>query len=81
MQFFVYQNTNAASQVAFPLLLDVQSNLLDDLRSVVVIPLSRRQKSSADTQLHGRSVAVDNAFVGARARISDRPCGMVAVSR
>ena len=46
MQFCVYQNINAASQAAFPFVLYVQSNLLDELRSVVVIPLSRHKKSS-----------------------------------
>ncbi len=41
MQFFVYKNTNASSLTAFPFLLDVQSNLLSELHSCVVIPLSR----------------------------------------
>lgn len=39
-QFSVYQNANKESQARFPLLLDVQSGLISDLSSRVVIPLS-----------------------------------------
>lgn len=38
-QFFVYENPNRATKKMFPYLLDVQSNLLDGLRTTVVIPL------------------------------------------
>jgi toxin CcdB len=40
-QFSVYKNKNPGTKAIFPLLLDVQSSLLDDLHSRVVIPLTR----------------------------------------
>lgn len=40
-QFTVYRNKNARSKGTFPLLVDVQSELLDDLQTRVVIPLTR----------------------------------------
>ncbi|MCM2336226.1 MAG: CcdB family protein [Pseudomonas sp.] len=39
MQFTVYHNADAATRKAVPYLLDVQSDLIDDLRSRVVVPL------------------------------------------
>lgn len=39
-QFDIHRNRNAASKARFPLLLDVQSNLLDPLATRVVIPLT-----------------------------------------
>jgi toxin CcdB len=38
-QFIAYQNPNKATKKTYPYLLDIQSNLLDDLRTTVVIPL------------------------------------------
>lgn len=38
-QFFLFKNPNKATQKNYPYLLDIQSNLLDDLRTTVVIPL------------------------------------------
>lgn len=38
-QFRVYQNPNPASRKTYPYLLDIQSNLLDELRTTVVVPL------------------------------------------
>ena len=38
-QFAVYENPNRASRKIYPFLLDVQSDLLSDLRTTVVIPL------------------------------------------
>lgn len=38
-QFIVYKNSHRATNKLYPYLLDIQSNLLDDLRSTVVIPL------------------------------------------
>ena len=38
-QFAVYENPNRASLKIYPFLLDVQSDLLSDLRTTVVIPL------------------------------------------
>jgi len=40
-QFTVYRNKNASSKTVFPLLVDVQSDLLDELQTRVVIPLSK----------------------------------------
>lgn len=39
-QFEVYENPNRASRKTYPFLLDIQSDLLSDLRTTVVIPLS-----------------------------------------
>jgi toxin CcdB len=38
-QFQLYKNVNKATQKNYPYLLDIQSNLLGDLRTTVVIPL------------------------------------------
>jgi toxin CcdB len=40
-QFIVYRNKNARTKTIFPLLVDVQSDLLEDLQTRVVIPLSK----------------------------------------
>lgn len=40
-QFTVYRNKSPRSKATFPLLLDVQSDLLDDLQTRVVIPLTK----------------------------------------
>jgi toxin CcdB len=40
-QFSVFKNKNPRSKTAFPFLVDVQSNLLDDLHTLVVIPLAK----------------------------------------
>jgi toxin CcdB len=40
MQFDVYQNKNQASKGRFPLLLDVQADLLSQMQTRVVIPLA-----------------------------------------
>jgi toxin CcdB len=40
-QFTVYRNKNPRSRAAFPFLLDVQSDLLDELQTRVVIPLTK----------------------------------------
>jgi toxin CcdB len=39
-QFCVYRNRNAATRGRFPLLLDVQSDLLEPLATRVVVPLA-----------------------------------------
>jgi toxin CcdB len=39
-QFAVYKNRNEATKGRFPLLLDVQSDLLEPLKTRVVVPLS-----------------------------------------
>jgi toxin CcdB len=46
-QFSVYRNRNPASKGRFPLLLDVQSDLLEPLATRVVVPLSAASSSRA----------------------------------
>lgn len=43
-QFAVYRNASPGSREEFPFLLDVQTDLLDDLESRVVIPLARAKE-------------------------------------
>jgi toxin CcdB len=38
-QFHLYKNADKATQRTYPFLLDIQSNLLSELRTTVVIPL------------------------------------------
>ncbi|MFQ5633472.1 MAG: CcdB family protein, partial [bacterium] len=38
-QFTAYQNKNPKTKKTFPYLVDIQSDLLDELRTTVVIPL------------------------------------------
>lgn len=38
-QFRAYENPNKATRKTYPYFLDIQSNLLDELRTTVVIPL------------------------------------------
>ncbi|MEO8062409.1 MAG: CcdB family protein [Pseudomonadota bacterium] len=40
-QFSVYRNKNSRTKSTFPLLLDVQTDLLEDLQTRVVIPLTK----------------------------------------
>ena len=40
-QFAVYKNKNPRTKSGFPLLVDVQTDLLEDLQTRVVIPLTR----------------------------------------
>jgi toxin CcdB len=46
-QFSVYQNNNPNSNRLFPLLLDIQTDLLDELRTTVVVPLTQYESSKA----------------------------------
>lgn len=38
-QFIAYENPNRTTKKTYPYLLDIQSNLLDELRTTIVIPL------------------------------------------
>jgi toxin CcdB len=40
-QFTVYKNKNPRTKANYPLLVDVQANLLDELQTRVVIPLTK----------------------------------------
>jgi toxin CcdB len=42
-QFFVYENPNRDTKKAYPLLLDIQSNLIEELTSTIVIPLALKR--------------------------------------
>jgi len=44
-QFTIYQNKNSQSKKEFPLLLDIQTNLLDLLQTTVVVPLKKFEKN------------------------------------
>jgi toxin CcdB len=52
-QFTIYQNNNSQSKTEYPLLLDIQTNLLDALQTTVVVPLKRLEtnKDKLLTQL------------------------------
>ncbi len=52
-QFTIYQNKNSQSKKEFPLLLDIQTNLLDALQTTVVVPLKKLEnnKNKLLTQL------------------------------
>lgn len=39
-QFHAYRNANPATRAQYPFLLDIQSNLLSELKTTIVIPLS-----------------------------------------
>ena len=44
-QFSVYHNENTQTKKAYPFLLEIQSNLLSDLVTTVVVPLVKFDKS------------------------------------
>lgn len=46
-QFIAYKNPNIKTKKLYPLLLDIQSNLLEELRTTIVIPLSPSSISSS----------------------------------
>ena len=39
-QFYAYKNPNPATRAQYPYLLDIQSDLLSELRTTVIIPLT-----------------------------------------
>ena len=48
-QFTVYENKNAKTKKAYPYLLDIQADLLEELRTTVVIPLCKASQLSDQT--------------------------------
>ncbi len=50
-QFTVYQNKNALTKKIMPYLLDVQADLLGDLQTCVVVPLTAADKNKAISRL------------------------------
>jgi toxin CcdB len=51
-QFTLYRNKNPGTRGLFPLLLDVQSDLLEDLTTRVVIPLTKKSRLSGEPVAH-----------------------------
>ncbi len=49
-QFALHRNRNTATRARFPLLLDIQSDLLEPLATRVVVPLSRAAARSKAMQ-------------------------------
>jgi toxin CcdB len=49
-QFDIYENSNPRSKSAYPFFIDIQSELLNDLNSRVVIPLSPLEMVSQPAQ-------------------------------
>ena len=52
-QFFAYKNSNPETQKRYPYLLDIQSNLLSELRTTIVIPLCAAKIAAVDFILLG----------------------------
>ena len=52
-QFSIHQNKNSHSKKEFPLLLDIQTNILDSLQTTIVVPLKKLEtnKDKVLTQL------------------------------
>ena len=48
-QFHLYKNSNKATQKTYPYLLDIQSNLLSDIRTTVVVPLMPNRLAGSHT--------------------------------
>lgn len=48
-QFHLYKNSNKATQKTYPYLLDIQSNLLGDIRTAVVVPLMPKRLAGPHT--------------------------------
>ncbi len=46
-QFSVYQNRNVQTKKTYPFLLEIQSNLLSDLVTTVVVPLMKFERNKA----------------------------------
>jgi toxin CcdB len=51
-QFAVHRNRNAAGKARFPLLLDVQSDLLEELATRVVVPLTPATAAAKRVAMH-----------------------------
>jgi len=80
-QFDVYENTNRATAELFPYLLDVQNDLLDDLRTRVVVPLgvgmSPIRHLNPIFEIEGKKVVMSTADM---AGISLNACGQKVLS-
>jgi len=80
-QFDVYENTNRATAELFPYLLDVQNDLLDDLRTRVVVPLGVGiqpvRHLNPTFEIEGKKVVMSTADM---AGISLNACGQKVLS-
>ena len=80
-QFDAHRNTNSASSKRYPLLLDIQSNLLDELATTVVVPLAALDERSAPPitrlmpvfEIEGRRLAMHTAQLASIGRKSLGP--------
>lgn len=63
-QFYAYKNPNPATRTQYPYLLDIQSDLLSELRTTVVIPLtpSKLAASMSLTRLNPAIVIDGKSF-------------------
>jgi toxin CcdB len=59
-QFDVYPNPNPRTREAFPYIVDIQSQLISELSTRIVIPLGRRSRFGADS-MKGLTPAVEYA--------------------
>lgn len=64
-QFCAYKNPNPATRAQYPFLLDIQSDLLSDLRTTVVIPMtpSRLAAPMSLTRLNPSIVIDGKTFI------------------
>jgi len=71
-QFRVYENTNRATKQRVPYLLDIQSDLLGDLQTTVVIPLYVKSAidKTAMTKLCPVLAIENNEFVALTSQLS-----------
>jgi toxin CcdB len=51
-QFTLYRNKDPSTRALFPLLLDVQCDLLEDLKTRVVIPLTKKTRLAGEPVGH-----------------------------
>ena len=51
-QFTLYRNKDPSTRTLFPLLLDVQCDLLEDLQTRVVIPLTKKSRFAGEPVVH-----------------------------
>ncbi len=65
-QFYAYKNSNPATKKQYPYLLDIQSDLLAELRTTLVIPLSHAKIFAAMslTRLNPSFTINGEAFIG-----------------
>jgi len=56
-QFTVYKNKNPKTKKIFPYLLDIQSDLLDQLRTTIVIPLGKYSTLKDQVEIDGNKYA------------------------